>query len=363
MNVMGKKDKIIRIWLEILAFMIVVMVSLGGITRLSKAGLAIVEWRPVTGIIPPLTQRHWEEEFEKYKKIPQYRRLMFSISLQEFKKLYILEYLHRLWGRIIGFAVIFPLIILSLKKIIDRTWVKYFITFIFLIFVQGVLGWLMVRTGIVEDRIFVSPIFLALHNTFALGLYSFVLYGIYKAKTMEKQVVSQNEVINQNIGSKNYEEAEFSPELRKIKMLSLVAILLFVFQFIAGTLVAGHKAALLAPTYPDMNGHLIPQGLFSQKDFLNNPLFLNFFHRHFALILGVVLILLALKRVFLPIILWLIQFILGIITTLNSKGDIPVVWGVLHQVNAWLLFTSLFFTFFNLRAQKSLFPSSTFKIK
>jgi cytochrome c oxidase assembly protein subunit 15 len=352
MNGRGKKDKIIRIWLGILAFMIVVMVLLGGITRLSKAGLAIVEWRPVTGIIPPLTQKHWEEEFEKYKKIPQYRRLMFSISLQEFKKLYILEYLHRLWGRMIGFAVIFPLIILSLKKIIDRTWVKYFAAFIFLIFVQGVLGWLMVRTGIVEDRIFVSPIFLALHNTFALGLFSFVLYGIYKDKGIEK-----------NMGNQNYEEAGFSPNLRKIKMLSLVAILLFVFQFIAGTLVAGHKAALLAPTYPDMNGHLIPPNLFSQKDFLNNPLFLNFFHRHFALILGVVLIFLALKGVFLPIILWLIQFILGIITTLNSKGDIPVLWGVLHQVNAWLLFASLFFTFFNLRAQKGLFPSSAFKIK
>jgi cytochrome c oxidase assembly protein subunit 15 len=359
----GKRNNIIATWLSILGFMIVVMVSLGGITRLSKAGLAIVEWRPVTGIIPPLTQRHWEEEFEKYKEIPQYRRLMFSISLQEFKKLYILEYLHRLWGRMIGFAVIFPLIVLSLKKIIDKTWVKYFITFIFLIFVQGVLGWLMVRTGIVEDRIFVSPIFLALHNTFALGLYSFVLYGIYKAKTAEKEVVSQNEVINQNIGNKNYEEAGFSLDFRKIKMLSLIAILIFVFQFFIGTLVAGHKAALLAPTYPDMNGHLIPPNLFSQKDFLNNPLFLNFFHRHFALILGVVLIFLALKRVFLPIILWLMQFILGVVTTLNSKGDIPVLWGVLHQVNAWLLFTSLFFTFFNLRAQKSLFPSSVFKIK
>jgi hypothetical protein len=146
-------------------------------------------------------------------------------------------------------------------------------------------------------------------------------------------------------------------------MLSLVAILIFVFQFMPGTLVAGHKAALLAPTYLDMNGHLIPPNLFSQKDFLNNPLFLNFFHRHFALILGLFLILLALKGVFLPFILWLIQFVLGIITTLNSKGDIPVLWGVLHQVNAWLLFTSLFFTFFNLRAQKSLFPSSVFKIK
>jgi len=157
---------------------------------------------------------------------------MFSISLQEFKKLYILEYLHRLWGRMIGFAVIFPLIVLSLKKVIDKTWVKYFITFIFLIFVQGVLGWLMVRTGIVEDRIFVSPIFLALHNTFALGLYSFVLYGIYKSKTTGKEVVSQNEVINQNIASKNYEEAGFSPDFRRIKMLSLIAILIFVFQFI-----------------------------------------------------------------------------------------------------------------------------------
>jgi Uncharacterized protein required for cytochrome oxidase assembly len=185
----GKRNNIIAIWLSILGFMIFVMVLLGGITRLSKAGLAIVEWRPVTGIIPPLTQRHWEEEFEKYKKIPQYRRLMFSISLQEFKKLYILEYLHRLWGRMIGFAVIFPLIILSLKKIIDRTWIKYFITFIFLIFVQGVLGWLMVRTGIGEDRIFVSPIFLALHNTFALGLYSFVLYGIYNLKRRGKKLL------------------------------------------------------------------------------------------------------------------------------------------------------------------------------
>lgn len=359
----SKKNNIVATWLIVLAFMIVVMVSLGGITRLSKAGLAIVEWRPITGIIPPLTQKQWEEEFEKYKKIPQYRRLMFSISFQDFKKLYILEYLHRLWGRMIGFAVIFPLIVLSLKKVIDKTWIKYFITFIFLILVQGVLGWLMVRTGIVEDRIFVSPIFLALHNTFALGLYSFVLYGIYRAKTKEREVVSQNKAINQNIENENYERTGFLPNLRKIKSLSLIAILLFVFQFFIGTLVAGHKAALLAPTYPDINGYLIPPGLFSDKDFLNNPLFLNFFHRHFALILGLVLILLALNGIFFPIILWSIQFILGIITTLNSKGDIPVLWGVLHQVNAWLLFTSLFFTLFNLRTQKNLFPFTAFKIK
>ncbi len=348
-----KKNNIIATWLSVLAFMIVVMVSLGGITRLSKAGLAIVEWRPITGIIPPLTQKQWEEEFEKYKKIPQYRRLMFSISLQEFKKLYILEYLHRLWGRMIGFAVIFPLTILSLKKLIDKTWVKYFITFIFLILVQGVLGWLMVRTGIVEDRIFVSPTFLALHNTFALGLYSFVLYGIYRAKMMGREVVGQNKVINQSIENESYERAGFSPNLRKIRLLSFIAILLFVFQFFIGTLVAGHKAALLAPTYPDINGHLIPQGLFSEKDFLNNPLFLNFLHRHFSLILGFVLILLALNKIFLPIILWSIQFILGIITTLNSKGDIPVLWGVLHQVNAWLLFTYLFFTLFSLGNRRS----------
>ncbi len=82
----SKKNNIVATWLIVLAFMIVVMVSLGGITRLSKAGLAIVEWRPITGIIPPLTQKQWEEEFEKYKKIPQYRRLMFSISFQDFKK-------------------------------------------------------------------------------------------------------------------------------------------------------------------------------------------------------------------------------------------------------------------------------------
>ena len=312
----------IRIWLIMVALMTLIMVGLGGFTRLSEAGLSIVEWRPITGILPPLTQEKWQEEFEKYKKIKQWERLHFWMELSDFKKIYLIEYFHRTWGRLLGLAIIIPAIVFLVRKKLTPFWVRFSGVLVMLVVIQGVIGWLMVRTGVEGERIFVSPVFLGLHHLFALFVYSFVLWGIWKASGEPK--------------------FEFHTKTKKkVRALLSTALVLFVIQFFVGTLTAGERACVLAPTYPDMNGEIIPAGLLESR-----KVFLNFLHRHFGVSIFVpVLMLLKLYpssyTLFVFAVLSL-QFILGVITVLNSRGEVPVFWGVAHQINAWIFFTGLF---------------------
>ena len=322
---------LVKLWFEIVAVMIIIMVGIGGITRLSRAGLSIVEWKPITGIIPPISEKDWEREFEKYKKIAQYRVLHNWMSIDDFKKIYLIEYIHRLWGRIVGLSLIIPAIIFAVKKKISGFMIKYVLLLSFLFFLQGVIGWLMVKTGVEGERVFVSPLALAGHHTFALIVYSFVILGIYIARAKEKEVARDFELQNLE---------DLSRKISKLKKLSLISIFLFFVQFFFGTLLAGTKGAVFAPTYPDINGKLIPPNLF-EGFILENPFFVNFVHRHFSLVLLIPFIFLAIERKVLPLIIWIFQFVLGIITLLKSKGEVPVLLGATHQVTAWLLYSSI----------------------
>jgi cytochrome c oxidase assembly protein subunit 15 len=327
--------KLIRAWFGAVSVMIIIMAVIGGITRLSRAGLSIVEWEPITGIIPPLSEKDWEEEFEKYKKIAQYRVLHHWMSIDDFKKIYLIEYIHRLWGRIVGLSLIIPAIIFAVKKKLSSFTIKYVLFLSILFFVQGVIGWLMVKTGVEGERIFVSPLALAGHNTFALIVYSFVILGIYIVKAKEGSV---RDFEFQN-------PKDISLKISKLKKLSLISLVLFFVQFFFGTLLAGTKGAVFAPTYPDINGKLIPSNLL-EGYILENPFFVNFVHRHFSIVLLIPLIFLAFERKFLPFIIWIFQFALGIITLLKSKGEVPILLGAMHQVTAWILYTSIITVFF-----------------
>ena len=165
----------IAYWLLFCCALIFAMVVIGGITRLTLSGLSITEWQPVTGILPPLSDAQWAAEFEKYRQIPQYRQLNLGMSLAEFKSIYFWEYLHRLWGRLIGFTYALPLIYFVVRRQAPRRLVLPLCGIFALGFAQGLLGWYMVTSGLAE-RVSVSQYRLVAHLALALAIYAATLW-------------------------------------------------------------------------------------------------------------------------------------------------------------------------------------------
>lgn len=311
------KSSRIRNVLLISSFLIFIIVVVGGYTRLQKAGLSITEWKPISGVVPPISQEDWEVEFEKYKKIAQYRLVHPNITLSDFKRIYLIEYFHRLFARAVGLFVFLSFIWLVFVKEIKSFWFLYFIVLFLLFGLQGLLGWLMVRTGVVNEIPFVDPVFLAIHKLFAMLVFSYVFFGAFLA--------DDGSVFRRFDNSK------------KIKNLAFLGIILFLVQVFFGALLAGYKGALLAPTYPHINGEMIPYYVFSSL-----PVFSNFFHRHFPWVILVILLLLLRysKFAFWGILIWVIQFLLGLFTLIHSRaGEIPQGLALLHQANGWVMFS------------------------
>src|SRR5215207_6716348 len=168
-------DRAIAYWLLFCCGMIFAMVVIGGITRLTLSGLSITEWQPVTGILPPLSEAQWAAEFEKYRQIPQYRQLNLGMSLAEFKSIYFWEYVHRLWGRLIGFAYALPLIYFVVRRQVPRQLILPLCGIFALGVAQGLLGWYMVTSGLAE-RVSVSQYRLVAHLALALAIYAATLW-------------------------------------------------------------------------------------------------------------------------------------------------------------------------------------------
>src|SRR3954468_19286449 len=166
--------RVIAYWLLLCCAMIFLMVVIGGITRLTLSGLSITEWQPVTGIVPPLSQADWIAEFEKYKQIPQYKLLNAGMSLGEFKSIFMWEYVHRLWGRLIGFVYALPLIWFLIRRQIPRRLTTPLAGIFLLGFAQGALGWYMVKSGL-ANRVSVSQYPLVAHLALALAIYGTTL--------------------------------------------------------------------------------------------------------------------------------------------------------------------------------------------
>ena len=168
-------ERAIAYWLLLCCAMIFLMVVIGGITRLTLSGLSITEWQPVTGIVPPLSEAAWAAEFEKYRQIPQYKLLNAGMSLGEFKSIFLWEYVHRLWGRLIGFVYALPLIWFLVRRQIPRRLVLPLAGIFLLGFAQGALGWYMVKSGL-ADRVSVSQYRLVAHLALALAIYGLTLW-------------------------------------------------------------------------------------------------------------------------------------------------------------------------------------------
>jgi cytochrome c oxidase assembly protein subunit 15 len=342
-----KNNRLVVIWLYVGLIMIMIQVVIGGITRLTGSGLSITEWKPIIGAFPPMNEQAWQEAFNKYKEIAQFKHLNSHFSLSDFKFIFFWEWLHRDWARFMGLVFIFPFIYFLISKKIQRNMVNPMIILFLLGGLQGAIGWIMVQSGLNAENLYVSHIRLAIHFISALVLLCYVFRFALKLSIPENQVLHV-------------------PGLKKINIWILV---LLTFQLIYGAFMAGLHAAFAAITWPDINGMLWPTGMFSQGSFLDdmthNLITVQFIHRGLAYIICIPVIIwffktkilandrLLYKVRYLPVLLLFLQILLGILTVLNTTGEIPLIYAILHQFVGMLFLLSFVYTLFLSRGKLS----------
>jgi len=331
------KDKQIAFWLFCIAAMVFAMVVLGGLTRLTGSGLSMVDWKPVTGWLPPLSIVQWQAVFELYQQSPQYLQVNSTMTLDEFQDIFWLEFLHRLWGRLIGLAFGLPLIFFMIKGWISKSMIMPLCGLFILGGAQGVLGWYMVKSGLVDDPE-VSQYRLMAHLGFAFILYAALIWtGLSFVKNKASHL--------------------------NIKPTRLSAFFLWALCFItilAGALVAGLDAGLTYNTFPLMDGDFMPEGMMELSPwYLNhfeNITTVQFQHRILAMLTLFFILSLHLRYgdrigltfnpLSLCVVFVLIQVGLGIATLLMV---VPTGLASLHQACGLLLFTAVTWLFFETR--------------
>lgn len=317
----------IRIWLFAVAGLVVAMIVIGGATRLTDSGLSITEWLPLLGVIPPLSDADWLVAFEKYRQIPEYRLVNKGMSLTEFKFIYWWEWAHRFFGRMIGIAYAVPLLVFWSLGRVPKRLLPTLLAILALGGLQGVFGWYMVQSGLVE-RVDVSHYRLALHLVTAFVILASLVWVAFdlngnKAETSTYTLSSAQRWIT----------------------VTIIAVLFL--QVAIGAFVAGLKAGLTHNTWPLMDGSLIPDGLMALSPwYLNltdNPVTVQFIHRLLAYLLVGLSVwhtvslnraaqyLIASAKVLM--LAFLTQAGLGIWTLLaaGNASEIPIWLGLLHQ--------------------------------
>lgn len=338
----SKNNTAVFNWLMLGVAMTIVQIALGGITRLTGSGLSITQWDVVTGSLPPLNEGAWLQEFTKYQSTPQYRLLNSDFTLSNFKFIFFWEWFHRLWARLIGLVFAAGFAYFFLTKKFDKKMIWPLVLLFVLGGLQGAIGWIMVASGLVGDAIYVKPAKLALHFVFALGLLCYTFWFALKLKIPAVQKTA-------------------NAPLRKFVTGILI---LLVIQLAFGALMAGHKAASLAPTWPTINGYFFqPPGSYQSEhgllNFIDNKLLIHVVHRNLAYLISIIVLWFTVKlyksnpglllRRFglLPMLLVVIQVALGIGTVLTSNHIVPTQWGAfewvaqLHQLTGMLLLLSL----------------------
>ncbi|MBK8486399.1 MAG: COX15/CtaA family protein [Chitinophagales bacterium] len=317
----------VKIWLWVGVFMVFIQVLIGGITRLTGSGLSITEWSVIMGAVPPTNAAQWNDAFEQYKQFPQYQLVNQHFTLSEFKNIFWWEYLHRNWARLIGLVFLFPFIWFWIRKTIDRTW-KNKLWIVFLLGgLQGLMGWIMVASGLI-DMPWVSPYNLTMHLLLALLVFCYLQW--LALSITNKKVNVDYFLINKNI---------------KIILALVIA------QIIFGGFMAGTKAGMIMNTYPLMEGKFIPDGLNNHtglvRNIFENTIAINFIHRTLAAIVFISIITfvirfrkqenILLRRLTYALGIFIcIQFLLGVCTLLEGSGGIPITLGVLHQSVAFI---------------------------
>lgn len=234
----GNDTRVITKWLLLTCIMVIAMIIVGGITRLTGSGLSIVEWRPVTGILPPFSYDAWQDEFAKYQLCPEYNAVNYGMTLSEFKFIYLLEFIHRLLGRATGLIYILPLIYFYFKGIIKNRDILSYIIILLLFCVQGFMGWYMVKSGLVNHPS-VSHFRLAFHLIIAVIIYYLLFYKLVKNYCDILLISSQTNL--------------------KLPLILCIASLAMIYvQIFLGALVAGLDAGLIYNSFPLMGGNFIP---------------------------------------------------------------------------------------------------------
>ena len=323
-------NRAVRWWLLAVAALIVLMVLVGGATRLTESGLSIVEWKPVTGTLPPLTDAQWHEAFEGYKKIPQYREMNAGMSLHEFKTIFWWEWSHRLLGRFIGIAYLLPFLWFLWRgafspELKRRLWVIFGLGGL-----QGAIGWWMVASGLTH-RTEVSQYRLAVHLLLALVIFSAIIWTVRQMRERPRIVAPS-----------------------RLKTTSVALLALTFLQIYFGALVAGLRAGRVYNTWPEIDGAFIPSmgRLFFEepwwRNLFDNTLTVQFEHRMTAYALLALALWHAIdatrSRAASAVIsgAWamvaaiIVQAALGVVTMLNQ---VPIDLALAHQAVAIVVLT------------------------
>ncbi len=340
-------DRAIALWLIAVAVLIFAMVILGGVTRLTGSGLSMVEWAPIMGTIPPLNEQEWQETFAKYQQFPEYQIKNTHMNLEEFKSIFVFEYSHRMLGRFIGLAFLLPFLYFLFHKRIRPSLTPKLIVMFVLGGLQGVLGWYMVKSGLVKDP-HVSQYRLAAHLSAAILIYAYILWVAWSLL-------------------RPHPRNEWVRGIESLHRHSMIAIILIIIMIISGAFVAGTRAGLGFNTFPLMNGHFIPDGLFSMSpfylNFLENPVTIQFDHRIIAYVMMIYIPFVWYKSTKfalhkkshmafnLLLATFIIQIVLGITTLLMT---VPVSLAAMHQGGALLVLTAMLYCLHELRRSRAL---------
>ncbi|MBV8394519.1 MAG: COX15/CtaA family protein [Alphaproteobacteria bacterium] len=312
----------VRTWLIVVAAMIFIMIVIGALTRLTESGLSIVEWKPVTGVLSPMSDAAWQAELKEYLSSPQGRLVNRGFTVDDFKQIFWLEFFHRLWGRLIGLAMAVPLAWFWLRGNLSAPLKPRLVVLLILGGLQGALGWAMVASGLV-DRPSVSHYRLAAHLLAAVALYA---YTVWLVLELGPQDIRRD-----------------APGIRR-KATALISFVFVVMTF--GALMAGLRAGLSHNTFPTMSGYWIPPGMWDLSpgwiNLFENGTTIQFVHRWLAklLVLGVLVLAWRTRRPegYAAGAMALVQLCLGIATILSG---VEIALAALHQAGAVLLLTTL----------------------
>ena len=334
---MTKTNRPIVVWLFTGCFLIFIMVAIGGLTRLTHSGLSMVEWN-LFGSTPPSSDADWQIMFDKYKQYPEYQQINFNFSLEEFKSIFYWEYGHRMFGRLIGLVFIIPFLWFLIRKRVSKELLPKLILLLIMGSFQGLLGWYMVKSGLVKDPD-VSHYRLAMHLVTAFLTFAYTFWVALGLIYPEK---AQSD--------------------KKLKRLMWIIFPLVVFQIIWGAYVAGLNAGMVYNTWPKMGEAWIADSVTSMsplwKNFIESLAGVQFVHRYLAyIVVAAILIaffrgrkiqLFSNQRKALNVLVLAVsfQFVLGVLTLMLA---IPISLGLLHQLGAFILLGSTVFALHRFR--------------
>ena len=343
-------------WLLSVMICAICMMMIGCYTRLSNSGLSIVEWKPVSGVLPPISESEWNIEFEKYQQFPEYKTINKGIELSQFKTIYYIEYVHRLIGRLLGILFAVPLLYFLQKDFVTKHQKIRYLQIFALILLQGVVGWYMVKSGLISHP-HVSPFRLALHMMTACVIISLLFWQYlktcqyYDLRHFDKKQYS-NDAIN-------------SSSARKFRQYTKYIIMVIYLQIFLGALVAGLKAGMIYNSFPLMNGSFFPnERPGSILDIFTIPGIVQFIHRIVAYFLLVNIVFFCYRLVTFYrydktivhsacILLFFIflQSGLGIATLMFF---VPIGFAMAHQLCGLLLLLSTIYILYNIENHKEI---------